>query len=136
MVFNAATIPAGMGVSRQFAGSSATNQSTGSILGVAYGVYENWDTPGVLVNEGAISATVAVVLHDGGFVSNASALASISGGQYGVKVYGGQYGVNDHSLPGTVFNAGSIAGVSYDGLFLESAEHRDECQLRDDRGRA
>jgi len=99
-VINDGTIGAGYyGVQRA---SLVTNQSDGTITGGKAGVNL---TTGTVLNAGSIGGTgtyaTGVVMTSGGYVTNVAG-AIISGSHFGVNLSGG---------PGTIANAGTIAGV-------------------------
>ena len=99
-VINDGTIGAGYyGVQRA---SLVTNQSLGTITGGKAGVNL---TTGTVINAGSIGGTgsyaTGVVMTAGGYVTN-TAGAVITGSHFGVNLSGG---------PGTIWNAGTIAGA-------------------------
>lgn len=110
LVTNAGTITGtateGVGVILR-SGGTVTNESSGSIRGVAFGVFLAGGTSS-LINVGGIYGSAAsgsgAALGSGGTVSNTG---KISGGAVGLYVGGGA---------GAVTNAGTISGAATDGV--------------------
>lgn len=93
------------GVAMGASGSTLTNAASGLITG-ATAVYGN---NGTVINQGSIAGTGSlgngVLLHNGGFVTNAAS-ASITGANEGIQISGGA---------GTLINSGRIAGTGTNG---------------------